>query len=83
MVSQHTVIGFAKFLVFIDYSMFFNLYIGTYISMEGSQATTQLSSPTEATSVSVPRFRARARKRSSWTEEHMVSVTTYVFLMIL
>ena len=42
--------------------------------MEDSQATTQLSSPPEVTSVSVRRFKARARKRSSWTEQHKLSI---------
>ena len=42
--------------------------------MEDSQATTLLSSPTEATSVSAPRFKTRARKRSSWTAQHMLSI---------
>ena len=42
--------------------------------MKDSQATTHLSSPIEATSVSVPRFKTRARKRSSWIEQHKVSI---------
>ena len=42
--------------------------------MEDSQDTTPLSSPTDATSVSVPRIKSRARKRSSWTEQHMVTM---------
>ena len=59
--------------------MSFNLCIGTYINMEDSKATTQLSSDPEETSISVRTFKARARKRSSWTEQHKKKKFIYKF----
>ena len=72
--------------MFTIYSMIIILVLGTYIIWKIVNLQLFLSPPTKATSVSIYRFKTRARKRSSWTEQHMLSLnkeTKVVSLLLI